>query len=80
MDAIITDWDFPGINGIFLLKALRSHPSTKALPIVVVSGRTSPGYMDIALKNRASDYFSKPFEIEAFMDRLRSLLRGANGL
>lgn len=78
-DAIVTDWDLPKMNGIVLVKALRAHPATKALPIVMVSGRTGPGYMDIALKNGASDYFSKPFEITAFLDRLRSLLRGAGG-
>ncbi len=75
VDAIITDWDLPSVNGIYLLKALRSHPSTKSLPVVMVSGRTGPGYMDIALKNGASDYFSKPFEVTAFLDRLRCLLR-----
>ncbi|MBI2787289.1 MAG: response regulator [Elusimicrobia bacterium] len=80
VDAIITDWDLPGVNGINLLKALRSHPTTKALPIMMVSGRTGPGYMDIALKNGASDYFSKPFDVAAFLDRIRSLLRGAGGL
>lgn len=80
VDAIISDWDLPGVNGIVLLKALRSHPSTKGLPIVMVSGRTGPGYMDIALKNGASDYFSKPFDVAAFLNRLRSLLRDTSGL
>lgn len=80
VDAIITDWDLPKMSGVVLVKALRSHPSTKALPIVVVSGRTGPGYMDIAIKAGASDYFSKPFEIATFLDRLRTLLRGRGGL
>jgi len=80
VDMIVTDWDLPRMNGIVLVKALRSHPTTKTLPIVMVSGRTGPGYMDIALRNGASDYFSKPFEIDAFLDRLRNLLRGADGL
>lgn len=80
VDAIITDWDLPRMNGIVLVKALRSHPTTKALPIVVVSGRTGPGYMDIAVKAGASDYFSKPFEIKTFLDRLRTLLRGRGGV
>lgn len=77
VDAIVTDWDLPRMNGIVLVKALRSHPTTKGLPIVMVSGRTGPGYMDIAVKAGASDYFSKPFDIKIFLDRLRTLLRGA---
>lgn len=77
VDAIISDLDLPGVNGIYLLKALRAHPSTRGLPIMMVSGRTGPGYMDIAFKNGASDYCSKPFKIAAFLDRLRSLFRGA---
>lgn len=35
----------------------------RRLPILIVSGRTGPGYMDIALKNGASDYFSKPLTL-----------------
>jgi DNA-binding response OmpR family regulator len=80
VDAIITDWDLPKMTGIVLVKALRSHLSTKALPIIVVSGRTGPGYMDIAVKAGASDYFSKPFEIETILERLRTLLRGKGGV
>ncbi|MBI5247535.1 MAG: response regulator [Elusimicrobia bacterium] len=80
VDAIITDWDLPKMSGIVLVKALRSHPSTKTLPIIVVSGRTGPGYMDIAVKAGASDYYSKPFEIAAFLERLRTLLRGRGGV
>ena len=79
VDALITDWDLPKVNGIVLMKALRSHPATKTLPIIVVSGRTGPGYMDIAVKAGASDYFSKPFEIEILLGRLRTLLRAADG-
>lgn len=80
VDAVITDWDLPKMSGIVLVKALRSHLSTKALPIIVVSGRTGPGYMDLAVKAGASDYFSKPFEIETILERLRTLLRGRGGV
>lgn len=79
VNAIITDWDLPKMSGIVLVKAIRAHPRTKSLPIIVVSGRTGPGYMDIAVKAGASDYFSKPFDIMAFLDRLRTLLRGPGG-
>lgn len=76
VDAIISDWDLPGINGINLVKALRSHPATIAVPILMVSGRTGPGYRDIALKHGANDYFSKPFDVVEFIARLRALLEG----
>jgi len=74
VDAIISDWDLPGISGINLVKALRSHPATSAVPILMVSGRTGPDYRDIALRHGANDYFAKPFDIVEFMGRLRALL------
>lgn len=73
VDVVILDWDLPGINGLQLLRALRAAPSSKALPVVMVSGRTSPEYAALALSHGANAYLAKPFEVDVLLVHLRSI-------
>lgn len=75
IEAVVLDWDLPGINGIDLLKGIRSHPGTKDVRVMVVSGRTRTEDQVRALAGGADDYLTKPFEIDIFLARLRGLLR-----
>lgn len=75
VEAAVLDWDLPGISGLDLLKALRSDPKTRSIRIMVVSGRTQSEDQVRALESGADDYLSKPFQVEIFLARLRSLLR-----
>jgi DNA-binding response OmpR family regulator len=75
VDAAILDWDLPGISGIDFLKALRSNPATKALPVILVSGRARTEDHVLALERGADDFLAKPFHVEILLARLRRLLR-----
>jgi DNA-binding response OmpR family regulator len=74
-EAVILDWDLPGISGIDLLKAIRSNPGTKSLRVILVSGRARTQDQVLALERGADDYLAKPFHTEILLARLRSLLR-----
>ena len=59
---IFADLTIKGMGGEALCSALKSHPATKDIPYVVVSGDR-----DIAEKARqcgADDYMGKPFEFD----------------
>ena len=59
---IFADLTIKGMGGEALCSALKSHPDTKAIPYIVVSGDR-----DIAEKARtcgADDYMGKPFEFD----------------
>jgi DNA-binding response OmpR family regulator len=74
IDTALLDWDLPGISGIELLKAIRTHPKTRDVRVMVVSGRTSTEDQVRALDAGADDYLTKPFEVEILLARLRRLL------
>ena len=74
-EAVLLDWDLPGISGLELLKALRAHPRTKSTPVFIISGRTRTEDQVRALEAGADDYLTKPFEVEILLARLRRLLR-----
>jgi DNA-binding response OmpR family regulator len=75
VDAVITDWDMPGLNGIDLIKAIRHDSTTKSLRIIMVSGRPSVEDHLQALQSGADDYLTKPIEVQILLARLRGLLR-----
>jgi two-component system, OmpR family, KDP operon response regulator KdpE len=69
-DAIILD--LPEIDGTEVIVELRRWYKA---PIIVLSGRTSPGDKIGALDVGADDYVTKPFAMAALLARLRAVLR-----
>jgi two-component system, OmpR family, KDP operon response regulator KdpE len=71
-DAIILDLGLPDFDGTEVIVELRRW--SKA-PIIVLSGRTSPGDKIGALDAGADDYVTKPFAMAELLARLRAALR-----
>lgn len=42
VDLVITDWSMPGMDGVTLCRALRTHPTFSRLPIVLMSANQAP--------------------------------------
>jgi two-component system KDP operon response regulator KdpE len=75
-DAVILDLGLPDIDGTEVIVELRRW--SKA-PIIVLSGRTSPGDKIGALDVGADDYVTKPFAMAELLARLRAALRRDDG-
>ena len=71
-DAIILDLGLPDIDGTEVIVELRRWFRA---PIIVLSGRTSPGDKIGALDVGADDYVTKPFAMAELLARLRAALR-----
>ncbi|MGI8448297.1 MAG: winged helix-turn-helix domain-containing protein [Streptosporangiaceae bacterium] len=72
LDAVILDLGLPDLDGIDLIRELRS---VTPAPVIVLSGRTGPGDKIGALDAGADDYVTKPFSMEELLARLRAALR-----
>jgi two-component system, OmpR family, KDP operon response regulator KdpE len=75
-DAIILDLGLPDIDGTEVIVELRRWYRP---PIIVLSGRTSPGDKIGALDAGADDYVTKPFAMGELLARLRAALRRDEG-
>jgi len=75
-DAIILDLGLPDIDGTEVIVELRRWYHA---PIIVLSGRTSPGDKIGALDVGADDYVTKPFAMAELLARLRAVLRREEG-
>ena len=71
-DLIILDLGLPDMDGINILKEVRSWSS---LPIIVVSARTHEHDKVMALDLGADDYIEKPFGTSELLARIRTALR-----
>jgi two-component system, OmpR family, KDP operon response regulator KdpE len=71
-DAMILDLGLPDVDGTEVIVAFRGWSTA---PIIVLSGRTSPGDKIGALDAGADDYVTKPFAIDELLARLRAALR-----
>jgi two-component system, OmpR family, KDP operon response regulator KdpE len=75
-DAVILDLGLPDIDGVEVIVELRRWYKG---PIIVLSGRTSPGDKIGALDVGADDYVTKPFAMAELLARLRAALRREEG-
>jgi two-component system, OmpR family, KDP operon response regulator KdpE len=71
-DAVILDLGLPDIDGTEVIIELRRWSRA---PIIVLSGRASPGDKIGALDVGADDYVTKPFSMAELLARLRAVLR-----
>ncbi|MEG2174856.1 MAG: response regulator transcription factor [Oscillospiraceae bacterium] len=71
-DIIILDLGLPDMDGVDLIKKVRSW---SRIPIIVVSARSEDDDKITALDAGADDYLTKPFSVEELLARLRVSLR-----
>jgi CheY-like chemotaxis protein len=63
-DLILLDWNVPGTSGETLINNLRTGEHTSTIPIVVVSGDTSPATVKHLTGLGAAAHLAKPFDAE----------------
>jgi len=74
--AILLDNHMPEMEGLEVIKALRSREDTATLPIILITGATEVAQRVQGLQAGASDYLTKPVELDELVARVRSQLRG----
>lgn len=71
-DAVLLDLGLPDFDGVDIIRGLRT---SIAVPIIVLSGRSSSTEKVRALDAGADDYVTKPFSMDELFARLRAVLR-----
>ncbi len=67
-DTILLDLGLPDIDGVEVIRRIRSWSNT---PIIVISARSEDSDKIDALDAGADDYLTKPFSVEELLARLR---------
>jgi DNA-binding response OmpR family regulator len=69
---VILDWMLPGINGLDVLRNLRTHSSVSVL---MLTARDAEIDRVLGLEVGADDYLTKPFSMRELIARVRAMLR-----
>lgn len=60
-DAILLDMLMPRMSGMEVLEKLRSNPSTKSIPVLLVTARGQADFVKQAVSLGVDDFIVKPF-------------------
>jgi type IV pilus assembly protein PilB len=74
-DLILTDLAMPRMNGIELVKALKSRLSTRFIPIVMLTARKEVDTEVEGMEAGADDYLTKPVNPKRLLARVARLLK-----
>lgn len=74
-DLILLDLMLPDIDGVSVCQRIRTEPSTRTIPIIMLTAKSDETDMIIGLEVGADDYITKPFSIRAVLTRMKVLFR-----
>lgn len=69
-DFLITDWNMPGMQGIDLLRAVRSDPKLKSLPVLLVTAEARRDQIVMAAEAGVNGYIVKPFTAQTLKEKI----------
>ena len=64
---VILDMELPDMHGIKVLAEIRKNRKCLYIPVLVLSGTSTPQIIRDSLKNGANDFLKKPFVFEEFI-------------
>ena len=74
-DCVVLDIMLPGINGLDVLRKIRSEPGRSRLPVVMTTARGEDADVVSGLELGADDYVVKPYSPKVLIARIRTALR-----
>ncbi len=74
-DLILLDLMLPGISGIDFTQVLKNNPSTRDIPVIMLTARSEEDSKVAGLNVGADDYVTKPFSPRELVARIGAVLR-----
>jgi len=74
IDLVIADNYMPGLSGRDLCRRIKENPSTRFIPVIIITGYSSPGEKIGSIEAGADDFVSKPYKTIELITRIKSLL------
>jgi len=69
-DCFLVDIQMPEVEGILLVRLIRQTPGYRDVPVIMLTAMQDRQHLNHAFSAGATDYISKPFDIEDLRSRL----------
>ncbi len=76
-DFVILDLNLPDLDGLTICRELRRDPTTRNIPILMLTARGSERDRVTGLELGADDYLTKPFSVRELIARVAAIWRRA---
>jgi two-component system chemotaxis response regulator CheY len=73
IDFVITDWNMPQMSGLDLLKAIRSNPQKKGIPVLMVTAEAMQENIIAAAQAGVNNYIVKPFDAKTLSEKINKI-------
>ena len=73
-DLVILDLMMPGIDGMEVLRRIRTRKEMDAMPVLILSAKADPGTIRSALDSGADGYITKTYLATSLVPRVQTLL------
>ena len=74
-DLVISDWNMPNMDGLELLKNVRSDPQLKDIPVLMVTAEAEKEKVVAAIQAGVNNYIVKPFTGEVLKEKIDKILQ-----
>ena len=71
---VLSDLNMPNLNGIGLIKAIRANPSSKFLPVIMLTTESQDGIKQEGRAAGATGWIVKPFNPEQLLAVVKKVL------
>ena len=74
-DVILLDYMMPRMNGLEVVKQLRTSPQHQSIPVILLTAKATQEDKVAGLDAGADDYVTKPFDSIELLARVRAMMR-----
>ena len=74
LDLIISDFNMPEMDGLGLLRAVRSHPVVRKVPFILLTGRGDRELVVKAAQAGVNNYLVKPFTAAVLRQKIEQVM------
>ncbi|MBY0340570.1 MAG: chemotaxis response regulator CheY [Rhodocyclaceae bacterium] len=76
-DFVVSDWNMPNMDGLTLLQTVRSDPTLKNLPFLMITAEAKKENIIAAAQAGASGYIVKPFTAATLNEKMIKIFEKA---